>query len=133
MLMKLLQYPNPLIANAHKLTSITSKIDPGSKVYFFTAFLKPGRHMYVVKYDNQSLRVGEAMPESNRTAAALLGMPQLRRSNKNFFVYEMLAVARNDTIPAFHKMKHVDASTTNKYVPRRIFRSMNEEIDQSIR
>ena len=52
MIMKQLQYPNPLVANAHKLTSITSKIDPDSKVYFHAAFVRPGRHTYVIKHDH---------------------------------------------------------------------------------
>lgn len=48
MIIKILKYQNPLVANAHKLTSITSKIDPGSKVYFHVGFIKPGRHTYLV-------------------------------------------------------------------------------------
>ena len=46
--MRLLRYANPLVANAHKLTSITSKIDPGQKVYFHVDWVKPGKHTYLV-------------------------------------------------------------------------------------
>lgn len=48
LIMKLLKYKNPLVANAHKLTSITSKIDPGTKVYFHVDWVKPGKHTYLV-------------------------------------------------------------------------------------
>ena len=48
MIMKLLRYKNPLVANAHKLTSITTKIDPGSKVYFHVDWVKPGRHVFLI-------------------------------------------------------------------------------------
>lgn len=59
LIMKHLHYPNPLVANAHKLTSITSKIDPGSKVYFHVDFVKPGRHTYLISHDKNSIVLAE--------------------------------------------------------------------------
>ena len=55
LIMRVLRYKNPLVANAHKLTSVTSKIDPGSKVYFHVDWVKPGRHVFLVQHDSQEV------------------------------------------------------------------------------
>ena len=43
-----MRYKNPLIANAHLMTSLTNKIDPESKLFFHIDWLKPGRHTFLV-------------------------------------------------------------------------------------
>ena len=55
LIMRVLRYKNPLVANAHKLTSVTSKIDPGSKVYFHVDWVRPGRHVFLVQHDSQEV------------------------------------------------------------------------------
>ena len=47
-IMKIMRYKNPLIANAHMMTSITNKIDSESKIYFHIDWLRPGRQTFLI-------------------------------------------------------------------------------------
>jgi len=46
-IMKLMRFANPQIANFEALESL--KIDPTEKIYFYTAWLKPGQNTYVIQ------------------------------------------------------------------------------------
>ena len=52
-IMKIMRYKNPLIANAHMMTSITNKIDSESKIYFHIDWLRPGRQTFLIQHDNE--------------------------------------------------------------------------------
>ena len=47
-ILNIMRYKNPLIANAHLMTSLTNKIDTESKLYFHIDWLKPGRHTFLI-------------------------------------------------------------------------------------
>ena len=53
-IMSIMRYRNPLVANAHTLTSISATVDPGHQMYFHIEFVKPGKHFFVVEHDNVS-------------------------------------------------------------------------------
>ena len=106
-IMRILRYKNPLVANAHLLTSMTNKIDPGTKVYFHIDWVKPGRHTFLIQHDNQEVKL-----EKESAGGGILGLmgikrkvepapmlPQLKKSKADFYVHEMLATFRTDQIP----------------------------------
>lgn len=75
MILKIMRFRNPLVANAHTLTSITNTIDSGSKVYFHIGWLKPGRHNFVIQHDNDEIQMGdEPKPPPVLTMASLFGL-----------------------------------------------------------
>ena len=46
-----MKFKNPLVANAHALTSLTSKVDQSNKNYFHIDWVRPGRHTFLVEHD----------------------------------------------------------------------------------
>ena len=115
-IMDILRYKNPLVANAHLLTSYTNKLDPKTKVYFHIDWLKPGRHTFVIQHDAQRIKLDSAeekerqknkKKEPDDVLGALLGLrkkapekPQkLKKTDRNFYVHNMLATFRTEVIP----------------------------------
>ena len=50
-IMSIMQYRSPLVANAHALTSISASVDPSHKMYFHIDWVRPGKHIFVVEHD----------------------------------------------------------------------------------
>ena len=50
-IISILQMKNPLVANAHTLSALSTKVDEYNKMYFEVGWLKPGRHVFVVEHD----------------------------------------------------------------------------------
>ena len=50
--------------------------------------------------------------------------PQLKKSEKSFYVHDMLATFRTDPIPIYFKERHVHKETYNKYVGKLIFKNL---------
>ena len=46
-----MEFKNPCVANAHTLTSISAKVDQSHKLFFHIDWVKPGRHTFVVEHD----------------------------------------------------------------------------------
>ena len=42
---------NPMVANAHTLSALSTKVDEYNKIYFEVGWVKPGRHVFVVEHD----------------------------------------------------------------------------------
>lgn len=51
-LITIVKYDNPQIANLQVFTKDNLKINEVNRVYFHVDFLKPGMHTYVVKYED---------------------------------------------------------------------------------
>ena len=49
-IIKIMQFKNPLVANAHALTTLTSKVDPSNQNYFHIDWVRPGRHTFCVEH-----------------------------------------------------------------------------------
>ena len=62
-IMRIMRYKNPLIANVHMMTQLTTEIDPGTKVYFHIGWLKPGRHTFLIKHDNNDIKLNDSDDE----------------------------------------------------------------------
>ena len=56
-IMDILRFKNPLVANAHMLTSYTNKLDPKTKVYFHIDWLRPGRHTFLIQHDADEIKL----------------------------------------------------------------------------
>ena len=114
-IMVILRFKNPLVANAHQMTQITNQLDPKTKVYFHIDWLRPGKHTFVIQHDNEEIKCDDSDDEKNKkkkepvlNLAGLFGMnkkkppeklPTLVKSTKNFYVHNMLATFRTETIP----------------------------------
>ena len=44
-------YKNPMVANAHSVTSLSTQVDQTNPIYFHVDWLRPGRHHFVVEHD----------------------------------------------------------------------------------
>jgi len=108
LIMQILRYRNPLVANAHMMTSITNTIDPTNKVYFHIDWLKPGRHTFLIQHDNNEITIDDEVVKPIKRMAGLFGLkkpsaepekPKLKKSTANFYVHDMLASFRTDPIP----------------------------------
>ena len=49
---------------------------------------------------------------------------KLKKSERGFYVHDMLATFRTDPIPIFFKERHVHKETYNKYVGKLIFKNL---------
>ena len=54
-IIRIMRYKHPLIANIQSLTSHVTKSDPSNPIYFHIDWLKPGKHYYVVNHDNENV------------------------------------------------------------------------------
>ena len=79
-----MRYKNPLIANAHLMTSLTTKIDPESKLFFHIDWLKPGRHTFLVQHDNYDIQFDylEEKKIALEEAGGVMGMFGLMKKKK---------------------------------------------------
>ena len=59
-LMRNMRYKKPMVANAHQLTLESLKVDPNSPVYIHLAWIKPGRHTYVVNQASTKIAKNES-------------------------------------------------------------------------
>ena len=50
---------------------------------------------------------------------------QLKKSEKSFYVHDMLATFRTDKIPIYFKERHVHKETYNKYVGKLVFKNLS--------
>ena len=55
LIMKMIPFKNPLVANAHLMTNITNQIDPTQKIYFHIDWVRPGRHTFLIQHDNDDI------------------------------------------------------------------------------
>ena len=117
-LMTMMRYKKPMVANAHQLTEESLKHDSKQPFYMFLAWLKPGRHTFVISHraggqekpNNTRLSLGKMglpktisapppQPTSLSALMAKLKPPKQDYSTQTFYVHEMLATFRDEKIP----------------------------------
>jgi hypothetical protein len=86
--------------------------------------VKPGRHNFTIEHDqggaildetqHYEKRLGNFMAEKMRKGA---------KNDKNFYVHEMLATFRNDSIPTAFKARHTTQVTKKLFKPKPVFKS----------
>ena len=59
-IMSILKYKNPVVANAHALTSLSTTVDPSHQMYFHIDWVRPGKHIFVVEHDKGGAILDEA-------------------------------------------------------------------------
>lgn len=76
LIMKIVRFKNPLVANAHMLTNITNQIDANQKIYFHLDWVRPGRHTFVVQHDNDDIQFNDGQDEKPKAPSitALFGL-----------------------------------------------------------
>ena len=45
------------------LTNITTEIDPNQKIYFHVDWVKPGRHTFLIRHDNDDIKLEDGEQE----------------------------------------------------------------------
>ena len=78
-IMRIMRYKNPLVANAHTLTNITNQIDSNQKIYFHIDWVRPGRHVFLIQHDNDDIQINDGAEEQKKAAplssiSALFGL-----------------------------------------------------------
>ena len=96
-LMKMMRYKKPMVANAHWLTKESLKMESGSEVFIHVAWLKPGRHTYLVSHNSET--IVEAPATSKAVSFFGLGGAAAKKKQTTFYVHEMLATFREEKIP----------------------------------
>jgi hypothetical protein len=79
--MDMIPYKKPMIANVQNLSSLSEEFELG-EVYIHFAFLKPGKHTYVVRKTFLDLDRGDDDDKFGFTAVALKGSNELKLSEK---------------------------------------------------
>jgi len=98
--MSILQYKNPLVANAHALTTLSAKVDPANPVYFHVDWVRPGRHTFVIEHDKGGAILGDDEFYEVRLQEFMeTKMREGKKSDQSFYVHEMLTNFRGDAIP----------------------------------
>jgi len=65
-IVSILQMKNPLVANAHTLSALSTKVDQSSKIYFDVGWVRPGRHVFCVEHDAGGSILDESQKYENR-------------------------------------------------------------------
>ena len=54
-IVSIMQFKNPLVANAHAISSASASVDQSNKMFFHIDWVKPGRHTFVVEHDHSEV------------------------------------------------------------------------------
>ena len=99
-IVNIMKFKNPLVANAHALTTISAKVDQSSMNYFHIDWVKPGRHTFVIEHDIGNEVLDENQQYEERWQK--FKEEKLRdgaKDNQTFYVHEMLSNFRADPLP----------------------------------
>ena len=78
--MRIGRFRKPMVANAHKLTLQSLKVDPNFPVYIHFDWVKPGRRTYVVSHDPEEVFSDGEEGKADRKIGGLMDM--LRKGKK---------------------------------------------------
>ena len=83
-ILNIMRYKNPLIANAHLMTSLTNNIDTESKLFFHIDWLKPGRHTFLIQHDNYDIKFDylEEKQKSLDDVGGVMGMFEVMKKKR---------------------------------------------------
>ena len=108
-LMRIGRFKKPMVANAHKLTQQSLKVDPTCPVYIHFDWVKPGRRTYVVSHEPDEVFSDGEEGKADRNLMEI--MFKVRKGNKkqktDFFVHDMLVTPRDEKVPFYFKQRHV--------------------------
>lgn len=99
-LMKMMRYKKPMVANAHWLTKESLKMEGGSEVFIHLAWVKPGRHTYVISHNPESISDLPNPPPMSKVVSFFgVGGNAPKKKATTFYVHDMLATFREEKIP----------------------------------
>lgn len=76
-----MQMKNPLIANAHILSSLSTKPDQSNQLFFDIGWVRPGRHVFCIEHDEGGAILDEDDKYGNRFKSFLA--QKMRQGSKN--------------------------------------------------
>ena len=104
-------------------------------MFFEVNWVKPGRHIFIVEHDQ-----GGAIRDADDKYGNRL---QVFKSNKlrqgsnntkqNFYVHEMLAGLRNDSIPIAFKDRHTKTVSRNMFKPKPVFEAWKQDDAETLK
>ena len=107
-LMRIGRFTKPMVANAHKLTSQSLKVDPTCPVYIHFDWVKPGRRTYVVSHEPDEVYSDGEEGKADRKLNIMMDTVRKGKKQKtNFFVHDMLVTPRDEKVPFYFKQRHV--------------------------
>ena len=126
--MSIMQFKNPLVANAHNLTSLSSKVDRVNQLFFLIDWVKPGRHHFTIQHD----KGGKILDRNDFYEQRVSNFMQHRmikgkKSNENFYVHDVLATFRDESLPVAYKQRHTTQVTRQMFKARDVFKDWQED------
>lgn len=98
--MRILRYKMPQIANSDHLSELYKQRNQSEKseVYCWVGYVKPGRHNYAIKHDNEEIYSDgeEGQYDKKVDLFKQKTMKMGKKSTKNFYVHELLAGFRQE-------------------------------------
>ena len=122
-LMRMLSFKKPMVANAHMITAESLKVDPTHPMYIHIAWVKPGRHTYCVSQEPENVYSsgdegkGDMMIDLFMNKKVRKG----KKSKERFYVHDMLATFREEPIPDYYNTRHLRVLERDKHKERNVF------------
>ena len=113
MILKLIPLKKPNIANVQSLTSVSEEFDVTEEIFFHCAFIKPGRHDYVVRFTHHEFDRDTEVDEKGITMNTIEGKLNLNLSGRfqrqidrkknlkqrEIYIHEFIASFRQEELP----------------------------------
>ena len=130
-LLKMMRFKKPQIANAHLLTNESLQFIAEKPVYICAAWVPPGRHTYCVSYDSEDVSTTEEVKNDYRhNFLTKIGLQFEKK--RTFYVHDMLSTLREEGIPFYHNPRHVQTITKDRYQTRPVFDSWTRDTTEVI-
>lgn len=120
---------NPLITNSDSLSSLSSSVDKLNGLFFYCAWVKPGRHTYLIKHDGDFVYEETAESQYQKKIDNFMAtkMSPGKKSDKSFYVHELLAGFRTEPIQPFAKERHTHSEEVKQIAVKHVFAGWNED------
>lgn len=72
---------NPLVANAHILSALSTQVDQSNQIFFDVNWVRPGRHVFMVEHDQGGAILDDDDKYGNRLQSFMAN--KMRMGNNN--------------------------------------------------
>lgn len=133
-ILAIMQFKNPLVANAHNLTQLSSQVDRVNKIFFLIDWVKPGRHHFTIEHNIGGTILDQTNYYEKRVANFMHHrMIKGDKKEQEFYVHDMLAGFRDEPIPVSFKERHTTQVSKKMFKPRKVFKDWQEDSPEVIR
>lgn len=128
-LMSMMSFKKPMVANAHQLTQQSLRVDPTHPVYIHLAWCKPGLHTFAIKHESEDV-VSDGEEGQQKAAFSLFMNTKVKQGSKErktFYVHDMLATFRDEEVPLHFNPRHLVRAKKEKFNERPVFEKWVED------